>query len=208
MMLIKLVALVAVLAGFFGVWRMQSGWRLVVTPFLFLGYFELMRVLPPFFLADTYLVTESAGPLLAAVAAFGALLVGFVMAYGYRSVGRHYTSRLTQTNLPRLSRTAGDKVGAVAVLVVLVATGMLLYGGLPPVGMAIAGMFSGGGEELASYVSDQRFELTKAAYFGGEYRGQGVLRGLQRTGWTIIICYAMLVWRDERTNVRLGWFLA
>lgn len=208
MLAAKILILLVVAGTFFAVWRLESGWRIILTPFLFLSYFELVRVLPPFFLADIYSETDSVLPLLAAALAFVAVVMGFLTSYGYYRAKRRDTSRFSVAVVPRLEVARGEKMGVLVVVILLLASGFMLYGGVPPVGRAVVGLLSGDGGVAANFVSDQRYELTKAAYFGGDYRGQGALRVLQRIGWTMVMGYAMLLWVDRRTLKRSMWFAA
>ncbi len=207
MIAIKLVVLILDLLLFFWIWRLESGWRIVITPFLFLGYFELTRVLPPFFLADVYSVTDSILPLLAASLAFGAMALGFLFVYGYRPVSRSNTLKLSLANVKYLQPSRGEKAGVLVLACFLVATGFYAYGGIPPVGRAVTALLTGGGDDIAASVSSQRYELTKADYFGGTYHGGGVLRNIQRIGWLLVVCYAMLMWVEHRRSLkRIIWF--
>ncbi|KFN48877.1 hypothetical protein P873_13065 [Arenimonas composti TR7-09 = DSM 18010] len=197
-----------VLVSFFVVWRVESGWKFVVTPFLFLAFFELVRVLPPFFIAGQFGVTDEITPLMAALLAYISALAGFVLAYGYKGTSRTRTVALARVNTGDLPSRRGELMGAMAVLLVLIGSGLWLFGGLPPVGQALAGMFSGDdGRELAGFVSERRFELTKGAYFGAQYRGQGLINSVQRIGWTLMLGYLLLRWLDRRrSRLRLAAF--
>ena len=46
-------------------------------------------------------------------------------------------------------------------------------------------LFSGA-LEAAGLVSDSRYILTKGAYFGGEYRGQGLYMAVSSFGWAML----------------------
>lgn len=205
-LVLKIVAASFILAVFLSLWRLESGSRLIViTPFLFLGYYELLRVLPPFFVANQYGVTESLFPLLVASTAFGAVVFGFVIAYAHTPIRRQISRTLSTDLVLRLPQRRGEMFGVFAVVGVLLATGVLLYGGAPPTLKAVAGLVTGGGGEFAALVSDQRFELTKAAYFGGEYRGQGIIRTIQRVGWGLVLSYLALRYAERRTVNRMLW---
>jgi oligosaccharide repeat unit polymerase len=206
-LVIKVLLLCAIVGAFVAAWKAESGWQVIITPFLLLIYYEFVRVLPPFFLADMYEVSDRLEPLLVGVTAFFCLLFGFLMSYQPRK-GAKKSLALTLEQQPQLGRVRGEREGVLVIIAFLIVTGMYMFGGFPPVGRAVVGMLSGGGADMADFVSTQRFALTKAAYFGGEYRGLGLIREIQRVGWTLVMSYAVLRFIDRKTWKRLLWAVA
>jgi len=202
LIIVKLAIFLAVVGMFLLVWRIESGWKIILTPFLFVGYFEFFRIIPPFFAADLYAGIDSPIPFIVASLAFGALLVGFLLVYYMRRSRRSSTSAFAATTLPQLPFTRETDRRVLFLAAFLSLVGLIFYGGLPPTVKAVFGMLSGTGD-LASLVSEQRFLLTKGAYFGGEYRGQGLHAAVQLVGWMLVLSYCVIRWEQFRTRKSL-----
>lgn len=86
---------------------------------------------------------------------------------------------------------SGDVRRAVVLLIVLTTVvGMIYFGGPPPVLDSLRSLLGGElSSDAAIAVRDFRFSMTKSAYFGGEYRGQGVLRAVTYVSSAIIVSY-------------------
>ncbi|MBZ0218263.1 MAG: oligosaccharide repeat unit polymerase [Fimbriimonadaceae bacterium] len=88
------------------------------------------------------------------------------------------------SNNPRLQSTMVVFIGFTIVV------GWLYFGGFPPVVSSIGSLLSGQlSSDAAIGVRDFRYTMTKAAYFGGEYRGQGIFRAITYTNCAIIVSY-------------------
>jgi len=79
-------------------------------------------------------------------------------------------------------------------------------GGLPPVLAGIGVLATGGSStEAVDIAGVLRFELTKSFYFGGSYRGQGVILDVLGTTWPLLAGTAICIWYLTRKR---SWFLA
>src|SRR5690606_6548556 len=94
--------------------------------------------------------------------------------------------------------------GSVVLTSLLVAAGLLFYRGLPPLVDAIDSLLSSGGSDYSAALAlgESRRLLTKSHYFGGEYRGQGLLRALLRVGWAYLTAVSMMLFATTRAK---GW---
>lgn len=188
----KLVVVALVVLLFLGVWRLESGWRIVLTPFLLAMYFELTRVFPAFVLAEQFGGKAGNYALWVAVVAYVSLLAGFVAWYCYPRANPRQALALSAYKTP-LALDRADTSGVLAIALVLGVVGLFYFGGLPAtVKSSFSLIWAGGDAELANLVSQQRFELTKGAYFGAEYKGQGLVVAFQEVGWTLICVYTLL----------------
>lgn len=90
------------------------------------------------------------------------------------------------------SRSYG--LGILALVILLIAVGLLLYQGLPPqIHLFAEAIRQGQPLNLAmADMSAYRFELSKAYLFGGEYRGQGIMRAFLSTGWLYVMCLVLV----------------
>jgi len=202
-MIIEMVIFVAAVVLFLAVWRLESRWRIVITPFLVLMYYEFIRILPAFVLSRSAIldVARSYYPLYVAALAFLFVVFGFVFGYFYRSTSSARVLATTRDRGLKLKKPDCAEIIGVFVLVsVLVMVGLYFYRGIPLTIHSVMSQASGvGSDEAAMVMRDQRFELTKAHYFGGEYRGQGIIRKVLFWGWTLICCYALVVSLERRT---------
>lgn len=211
-MIIEITIFVLLIALFLAIWRIESRWRIIITPFIILMYYEFMRILPAFILSrhSVYGVATSYYPLIVAVIAFFFLIVGFMCGYFHKQTSSARVLALSQARGLKLRINHAESVGVFVVAVLLILLGLYFYGGVPNTVLSVKSLLLGSGsEDLAIMVRDQRFELTKAHYFGGEYRGQGIIRTLQTLGWSIICCYTLVVSIERRTiNAAMVFFLS
>lgn len=207
-MLEKLVVLGLIFVLFLAVWRAESGWRIVFTPFFLAMYFEFARIFPAFFFAERYSGISSSYPLWVAFAAYASLLAGFFAWYCLPESRPAQVLSLSARNTP-LRLDSLDSGGVLVLALTLCALGLFYFGGLPvTVQSTLSLLTSGGDADLARLVSEQRLELTKGAYFGGQYKGQGLVTEIQQVGWTLICIYALLRHLEMRTKGSLLFLLA
>jgi oligosaccharide repeat unit polymerase len=85
----------------------------------------------------------------------------------------------------------------------LTLSGLYLFQGIPPIAEATYQLMtdSESQQEVAASMSDSRREITKSHYFGGEYRGQGLIRSLSRSGWAFLLAVCLLVFLQTRQAV-------
>lgn len=78
----------------------------------------------------------------------------------------------------------------------LIALGLYYYQGIPALGTVSLSLLIGDIDinELGALMSEQRFQLTKSHWFGGEYRGQGVINITQRIGWRFVFAVSLIMY--------------
>lgn len=203
-MIIEITIFAVAVALFLVVWRVESRWRFVLSPFIILMYHEFVRILPAFALSQSsvFHIASSNYPLIVATLAFFFLVFGFVCGYFYKPISSTRVLALTMDRGPKLKLDRAETVGVFILAVLLVIMGLYFYDGIPLVAYSVKSLLIGaGGDEVAVAVRDMRYELTKSHYFGGKYRGQGIIRTVQFLGWSLICCYT-LVTSMERQTIR------
>lgn len=124
---------------------------------------------------------------------FGYSIASAISGTGLESRTPHDFSPITEN--PRL------KSAMVLFIGFTIAIGWLYFGGFPPVVSAIGSLLSGQmSSDAAVGVRDFRYMMTKAAYFGEEYRGQGVFRAITYTNSAIIVSYFTFVFASRGTR--------
>lgn len=193
------------LAVFIGVWRIDSCNMLVFTPILLLMGNEFMRVMPAFIYAPLAGVSRDNFGLLVYMVGFLSIAAGFALR---ASLGRHNSlAPIAYLAKPIELRSEARVWAGIAVgTLVLVATGMFMYQGLPSVTQALIALAAGDeASTVARGVGESREALTKGAYFGGAYRGQGIITILHQAGWPIIAGMALMAFLRTR---KWRWMLA
>jgi len=190
---VKISCFVIVAITFLAVWRIESKWRIILTPFMMLMYFELVRILPAFFVADAYGVSRDLVPLMIAVFAYLSLVTGFVCGYFYRPTSPDRVLLFSELKIPDLRVKRKESFAVLVLVLLLIVLGLYYYQGLPATVDSLFGLFTGGSEDLIGVVGQNRFLLTKGAYFGEQYRGQGIIRVILRVGWSLVCCYTLMV---------------
>ncbi|SHM70063.1 hypothetical protein SAMN05443432_11256 [Roseovarius litoreus] len=123
----------------------------------------------------------------------GYLLAAAISGAGYKSRIPHDFSPITES--PRL------KSSMVLFIIFTIIIAWLYFGGAPPIVSAVTSLITGQfSVDAAINVRDFRFEQTKAAYFGGEYRGQGVFRAITYTNCAIIVSYFTFIFATRGTR--------
>ena len=158
--------------------------RCLVIPEFLVFAVVCVRVLPPFI----YPINDDV-PKLGELALLVALIVASSCFLGQVLGARVTTgSALKFSVSPSLPKSnAGDW----RILLLCVAAGLLFFGfAIPAVESAVQMILSP--QQDGSLISKaDRTALTKGAYFGGEYKGQGLHSAVQYYGWSILVAAAM-----------------
>lgn len=187
------------LVMFLRCWQNDSRKSFIVTPFLFFMACEIVFVWPSTIYAQLTGISPDAYPLVVATTASFSFMFAFLIfgkALPYKS------------NIPDefLKKDLGLKYPQTYYLVsialfslMLFAMGLYLYQGMPVLVKAIVGLIKGqSGSESAAMVSSGRKYITKAHYFGGSYRGQGLIRMFMRIGWPYLLSLSLLFYYKTR----------
>lgn len=183
----------------------ESRASILLTPVLLFGALEMLLTWPATIIAQ--LEGSGVGALPSLLAGCGFL--AFLLGAGFAGVVLRY--RLAQAGvyaaapLERVSR-----VGLFASILILTGflttVGLLLFSGFPDTLLALLDLMRGEPRSaVALMVGGSRRALTKAYYFGGEYRGQGLMRSLMQVGWPYVLSLTMtgvILWPQGR-----GWKL-
>ena len=150
-------------------------------------------------------MTPDAYPVLIAVFAFLFFLIGnflscFIFKYKTNTPGR-----FQRKNLIRAYPQHNYLIAILLASVLLCIAGLYLYEGVPPLVKAIAGLARGeSGEEMALSVGTARKHISKAHYFGGKYRGQGVIKEFMRIGWPFLLALSLLLFYKTKKFLWIG----
>lgn len=200
-----IIAIALSLAVFIGVWRIDSNNSLIFTPILLLMFNEFLRVMPAFIYAPLAGVSRDNFGLLVYMCGFLALAAGFAVR---ASIGRHNSlSALAYVAKPiELKSEIRLWLGVAVGTLLLVITGVFMYQGLPSVTQALIALAAGDeASSIARGVGESREELTKGAYFGGAYRGQGIITIFQQAGWPIVTGMTLMAFVRTR---KWPWLIA
>lgn len=184
---------------FMAVWRIESDYSLVLTPFLVLMVLEFVLIFPGFIYAAVVGISRDSYAILVFFVGFVSLLCGFICSSGYLGY-RTSTPQIFQKKPIMIKSEDEIFVAIVCGSLLLVLAGFYVYQGLPMVTNALIGLLVGGDEsEIAQQVTAGRLEMTKGYYLGGVYRGQGVISKLMRVGWPFLVSMAFIVyWRTKK----------
>ena len=132
----------------------------------------------------------------------GTAFLSFVAGF-YLSGGNNLTikSYLSQPIIAKY-RTQYYFMAVTFSILFLVALGLYHYRGAPALGFSIYELLKGNMSlpEMAAFMSEQRFLLTKAHWFGGEYRGQGIINAIQRIGWRFVFAISLIMYLKIRSK--------
>ena len=88
------------------------------------------------------------------------------------------------------------KRGFICLFLLVFAISLLFNGGFPELLLGLVEILSDSTDlstnESGSYLSEQRFMITKSHLYGGDYSGQGILKELQQTGWRFVTVFSLI----------------
>jgi hypothetical protein len=201
MIYLNLALLFITFLSFYFAWRVESGGFLVFTPFLLFGMFELISLWPATVYAYYAGISNDEYPMFVAVTAFVFFILGFItfrwMKFGKSQRPGPFLQSPIVLNLSQKSYIWGSVVTAAFLL----ALGLYFYRGLPPFTKYLLGMVP---DATADYVHESRKVFTKSHYFGGTYRGQGIIRSFMEVGWPFLFVISMMLFIKTR---KMFWLL-
>jgi len=189
---------------FMGVWYHSARCCLMVTPLLVYCIYEMCVSWPATIMGQITGLC-GIGPSMVLGFSFLCFLFGFSVVTGKmpaREIVAYRNSRVIQETLPTVYSRAIFIMSCV-----LVALAIYYYEGVPPLLPTLLTLLRGGSNYAATIgsLSDAREQLTKGYYFGGVYRGQGVVMEVLRTGWPFVTAVAFLVFLKTK---KLRWLFA
>ena len=192
--------------GFF-VWRIETRYRVVLTPILLLLVYFALRILPGYIYAVEVKGIGNELAYLVYITALLSMVLGWLLTiqvYG-PSEGRITGIR----GLPLESDGILSRAWMWLLIITMLIFGYLLYRGLPPSMIPLVELARGGDiTDAVASVADARRDLTKSHLFGGAYKGQGVLRESIFVGGALIGCYFLARYLRRRTYASLLVFFA
>jgi hypothetical protein len=170
--------------------RRESSNYLIFSPFLIFCLNEILRVWPAVIYARWESISTDNHAALIVVSSTLTFAVSYLIT---RDLNRWRVTAHQYVRSPLQEPHEAVHLGAILKFsIVLTALGSYLYQGIPPALRGIYDLMNGGvSSGIAEIVSLRRLELTKGHYFGGAYRGQGVVRFLMRTGWPFLTIIAL-----------------
>ncbi len=201
-------AFVALCVACGAVWKRESRSRIILTPFLMFCANEVIRVWPAAIYARYAGISDGLYPTFVILSGTFAFVIGYVVAGDL--IGWSKFSPLAFHMRPMMRATAGAHLiatGVCATLLVLAA--LYFYQGLPPTVHSFTRLitegYSGG---VAGFAAQEREKYTKSHYFGGEYRGQGVIREYTAIGWPLLATISLLLYLQRKSPFQLALTLA
>jgi oligosaccharide repeat unit polymerase len=188
----------------------------LITPFLLFGFQEIISIwgIP---LNYSFKGKSLDGwEILVIGTAFLAFVVGFFLAGGKKLPINSYLSQpITAKHSPQYYFMSVSISS-----LFLIALGTYYYQGVPAMGALALQLFLGNIDlnELGLLMAEQRYLLTKSHWFGGEYRGQGVITAIQKIGWRFVFAVSLIMFLQLKskkwlflcisTGLLLIWFQA
>jgi len=174
---------------------------LIFTPFFLIMLYELIIIFPAFIYSYLTKISDHY-PLLVFFSGFMAIIVGWLFTSGYlKSKGGaavHFAKK--QTNL---EYNTDILIVIITGTLLLSISGLYRFQGFPSVGQAIIGLILGEDyNQIISFVGESRKEITKGYIFGGEYRGQGIIKVFSQYGWPYFTGIAIIMYLKTR---RMMW---
>jgi hypothetical protein len=184
------------------IWLRDNGQHVVLTPIFLLALNEIVRVWPAAMYALYWGISPDLFPLLLLIAST------FAMFGGYMLVSRMYrwgpaSPQAFFRKTAVVQRSTHQLRAVLLCSIPLFAVGYFLYLGPPP---GMVGLWQtvrkGVNGNISNHVKDDRLALTKGHYFGGTYRGQGVMRKAMEIGWPMLSVWSIYSWFHTR---KLSW---
>ncbi len=197
-------AFVALCIAFGAVWRRESQGRIILTPFLMFCANEVIRVWPAAIYARYTGISEDLYPTFVILSSTLAFVIGYVVAGDM--IGWHKFSPLEFSKRPMFRAAAGAHLVAIGVCsTLLVLAALYFYQGLPPTVTSVTRLVNEGyGSGVAEFAAREREKYTKGHYFGGEYRGQGIIREYMAIGWPLLATISLLLYLQRRSHLQLA----
>ena len=192
----------AICIGFFlRVWKANNRASTVITPFLLFSVMEILINWPAAFLAPMMGEARDLLPLVYLLCGFVLFLIGVIVG---DQVLKHRATEILNFRSEKVeaARPYVYFVNSLALLAFLLPISLFFYQGVPPIVESMEAVFRGADNfEVAISLGQSRRMLTKEHYFGGEYRGQGLLRMVLRVGWPFLVAIALTVYIRTRRKV-------
>lgn len=175
----------------------ENGNHLIISPFLIFCACETLMAWPAVVLARLQGISTDSHAAMIVVFSTVACALGYC---GVRSIIRWAGSPFRFRVRPmEMCDDRGHAIAAVACAMLFVSAGLYLYQGMPPAITGLQQSLSSPSESgVAEMVKAKRLDLTKGHYFGGTYRGQGVVRAIMRIGWPYLTAVALVMFLRRR----------
>ncbi len=208
---LAIVGLLLLAAAFIVVWAQELRFRIVMTPLLVVAAYFAIRIYPAMLFATDGPMLSTWLPFAVAICAGFSFLLGYALMNRYVSAGQPLAPKTLQ------SMSSSDFVMLLALvfmMILVIALGIYLYGGMPSGTVALIGVIAGDDfGSIAKAMADSRAAITKGHYFGGADRGQGLVRDLIGYAWpfTILIaayCYSLTRKKRFALMAIVGFFVS
>ncbi|MFT4579272.1 MAG: oligosaccharide repeat unit polymerase [Nitrospinales bacterium] len=173
-------------------YRQSFGKYFIVTPFIFFGFNEILSL---WGVPLNYAFKDkplNGWELLVIGTAFLAFVTGFFLTGSKNFSFKSYLSQ------PITAKYHAQYyfMGVTLSTIFLVLLGLYYYQGAPALGFSVFELLMGNISlpEMSALMSEQRFGLTKSHWFGGEYRGQGIINVVQRIGWRFVFAISLIMY--------------
>jgi oligosaccharide repeat unit polymerase len=171
-----------------------TGSSVLLTPVAIFGLMEIISVWPAPFYAYLNNIVQDGYAAVVAGLSFLMFLAGAMVARYLWCIRPGEPRRFLERPILDNYGTRGWWGAAIGLVALLIAVGLLLYQGMPPQIRLFAEALRHGQPLSIALpdIAEFRYNLTKSYLFGGEYRGQGVMRVFLSMGWLYVMCLAMV----------------
>jgi predicted small integral membrane protein len=203
MVYLVVCTLVLIMAALALVIRRRMRDRVLAVPFLALFLMELITIWPATIVS--YAGGTSTDPFLYLLV----LATTLSLLLGYSSGVALFKTPRGQAYAFHARPVVAPPRGALLAIwlvtfAVLMAASIYTANGIPPYWKSL---LAGPSDMLATMVRESRLDATKGHYFGGEYRGQGIVKTLMQVAPAFLIASAAFGYAMKRTPLRLAMFL-
>jgi len=208
-----MLALFIVLHLFLALWiilivRIENGRYLVLTPFIIFISLEVVFSWNFWLLFQPSDVNVTDYSVIVSLVATASYLAGYMFFLTYERIRtgefKEQSSPATFLKQPLIRSNSTSTYAVVLVMLVVFgcAVGVAYFRGVPPTMQAIKNLLTGSElEEIQAMVGAGRRELTKSYVFGGEYRGQGVLKSFMFTIWSYGLTLSLVLAFTEKRGI-------
>ncbi len=200
MILLYLVLLIMFIAIYLG-WKLDSDNQFILTPYIIFNTFIVFTFITSMIAFDN-VSNYSYNPSIASFLSFIFFNVGYFILIRFSKKSLTKAEKFKKKEFSdSLIFLNNYRYPAFLIIIVLIAIGIYLYKGMPPIYNSIVSLFGGDlSYDQARGTTLFRQQITKSHYFGGEYKGQGMFRVILRIGWSYLAAVYFVLYLRKNNN--------
>ena len=200
MFLLSVVLIMISIIIYFG-WKIDSDNEFILTPYIIFNVFIVFTYITSMIAYDN-ISSYSYNPSIASFLSFIFFNIGYFIFNRFKKSSLFQVVKFKRKPFTdSISYSNNYKYPAYLLILLLVAIGIYLYNGMPPIYDMIISLFKGSlSFDQARGITEFRRQITKSHYFGGAYRGQGMFRVIIRIGWSYIVGLYFILYLRQNNN--------